>query len=72
MNIDPNRYTALLTDIKQRIQFAQSRAIITVTQELIRLYWEIGALIDHRQQTEGWGRYCHLHLRQGKVVTNFK
>lgn len=55
MNVDPTRYTALLADIKQRIQTAQTRAIISVNQELIRLYWEIGALIDHRQQTEGWG-----------------
>ena len=26
-----------------------------VNAELVRLYWDIGRLIDQRQQTEGWG-----------------
>jgi len=48
-------YAALLTDIKQRIRHAQTRAMLAVNAELIRLYWEIGALIDARQRQEGWG-----------------
>lgn len=48
-------YRQVLTDIKQRILHAQTRAVIAVNGELIRLYWEIGALIDARQQKEGWG-----------------
>ncbi len=50
----PARYASLLTDIKQRIRHAQTRAWLSVNTELIRLYWEIGALIDTRQRQEGW------------------
>ncbi|MDO8412294.1 MAG: DUF1016 N-terminal domain-containing protein [Gallionellaceae bacterium] len=35
-------YPSLLTDIKQRIQSAQTRAMLAVNAELIRLYWAIG------------------------------
>lgn len=51
----PAYYTSLLSDIKQRIRHAQMRAVLAVNAELIRLYWEIGALIDARQKQEGWG-----------------
>jgi len=51
----PADYTGLLADIKQRVRHAQTRAVLAVNAELIRLYWEIGALIDTRQQKEGWG-----------------
>lgn len=51
----PTDYTGLLADIKQRVRHAQTRAVLAVNAELIRLYWEIGALIDTRQQKEGWG-----------------
>ncbi len=48
-------YPALLTDIKQRIRQAQTRAVLAVNAELIRLYWEIGQMLDARQKNEGWG-----------------
>lgn len=48
-------YPALLTDIKQRIGQAQTRAMLSVNAELIRLYWEIGQMLDARQKIEGWG-----------------
>nr|WP_249320792.1 DUF1016 N-terminal domain-containing protein [Delftia acidovorans] len=48
-------YPALLADIKQRVRHAQTRAMLAVNAELIRLYWDIGALIDQRQKREGWG-----------------
>jgi hypothetical protein len=51
----PSDYTALLADIRQRVRQAQTRAVLAVNAELIRLYWEIGALIDRRQRQEGWG-----------------
>jgi predicted nuclease of restriction endonuclease-like (RecB) superfamily len=51
----PIAYAELLTDIKQHVRHAQTRAMLAVNSELIRLYWEIGALIDTRQQQEGWG-----------------
>ena len=48
-------YADLLGDIKQRVRHAQTRAVLAVNAELIRLYWDIGALIDSRQKNEGWG-----------------
>jgi predicted nuclease of restriction endonuclease-like (RecB) superfamily len=48
-------YRQVLADIKQRVRHAQTRAVMAVNVELIRLYWEIGALIHARQQQEGWG-----------------
>jgi len=51
----PADYPALFADIKRRIRHAQTRAVLAVNAELLRLYWEIGALIDQRQQQEGWG-----------------
>jgi predicted nuclease of restriction endonuclease-like (RecB) superfamily len=48
-------YPALLTDIRQRIRQAQTRAILAVNRELLALYWDIGCLIDGRQKQEGWG-----------------
>ena len=29
--------------------------MLSVNAEMIRLYWEIGSLIDRRQRAEGWG-----------------
>jgi predicted nuclease of restriction endonuclease-like (RecB) superfamily len=46
---------ALLADVKKRIQMSQTRAILTVNSELVRLYWDIGHIIDARQKQKGWG-----------------
>jgi hypothetical protein len=51
----PADYAPLLAEIKARVRHAQTRAVMAVNAELIRLYGEIGALIDQRQQQEGWG-----------------
>lgn len=51
----PMDYANLLTDIKQRIRQAQTRAMLSVNAELIRLYWELGRMLDARQHVEGWG-----------------
>jgi predicted nuclease of restriction endonuclease-like (RecB) superfamily len=48
-------YGELLGDIKTCIQQAQTRALLAVNAELIKMYWEIVRLIDLRQQSEGWG-----------------
>lgn len=48
-------YASLLIEIKTRIQASQVRAILTVNSELVRLYWDIGHMIDARQKHEGWG-----------------
>ncbi len=51
----PQDYAVLFSDIKHRVRHAQTRAMLAVNAELIRLYWEIGALINNRQKKEGWG-----------------
>ncbi len=48
-------FAALLAEVKGRIQSAQTRAVLAVNTELVRLYWDIGRLIDDRQRREGWG-----------------
>ncbi|HWV34332.1 MAG TPA: PDDEXK nuclease domain-containing protein [Thermomicrobiales bacterium] len=52
---DLSDYARLLGDVRSRIQAARSRAALAVNAELIRLYWDIGQLIDSRQAAEGWG-----------------
>ena len=54
MNTLPT-YTGLLAEIKDRIQTAQTRAVLAVNAELIQLYWQIGQLLAARQTQEGWG-----------------
>lgn len=48
-------FHALLADVKGRIQTAQTRAVLAVNAELVRLYWDIGRLIGARQERAGWG-----------------
>ncbi len=48
-------YGNLLENIKLRIQKAQIKAVLSVNAELIYMYWDIGKMIDRRQQKEGWG-----------------
>ena len=49
---DLTPYAALLAEIKSRIQTAQTRAVLAVNGELIRLYWQIGELLQARQAQE--------------------
>ena len=51
----PAGYAQLLKEIKARIQQAQTRAMFSANAEMIRLYWDIGRMIDERQRREGWG-----------------
>lgn len=48
-------FAALLSDVKGRIQSAQTRAVLAANAELVRLYWDIGRIIAERQRREGWG-----------------
>jgi predicted nuclease of restriction endonuclease-like (RecB) superfamily len=48
-------FVGLLKEVKTRIAQAQARAVLSVNAELVRLYWDIGRIIDLRQQEEGWG-----------------
>ncbi|HEY5756587.1 MAG TPA: PDDEXK nuclease domain-containing protein [Steroidobacter sp.] len=48
-------YSALLTELKQRIRSARLRTVMSVNSELILLYWSIGRDLRARKCTEGWG-----------------
>ncbi len=54
--IQMNEYTNLLQDVKQRIRSAQYKALRSVNEELIQLYWDIGKIIVDRQKKHGWGK----------------
>lgn len=50
-------FLTLLKEVKTRIQQAQTKAVLSVNSELIRLYWDVGRTIDQRQKKEGWGSH---------------
>ena len=49
-------YTALLRQIKQRILIAQQRAIHAANEEMLRMYWDIGGMLQQSQAADGWGK----------------
>lgn len=49
-------YAALLRKIKQRVQVAQQRAIYAVNEEMLRMYWDIGGMLQQSQDVDGWGQ----------------
>ena len=51
----PDDYVAVLADLKQRIARAQARAALSVSRELVGLYWHVGATIVRRQAAAQWG-----------------
>jgi predicted nuclease of restriction endonuclease-like (RecB) superfamily len=51
----PSDYQSFLGSLKERIQQAQLKAIVSVNEQLITLYWQVGKAILERQQKAGWG-----------------
>jgi hypothetical protein len=49
----PDGYANLLTSLKARIQKERIKAVISANCAMVMLYWDIGASILERQQTEG-------------------
>ncbi len=50
-----SEYIELVNLLKQKIQSARRKAVLSVNRELITLYWEIGRSILEKQKKEGWG-----------------
>lgn len=48
-------YAELLRNIKEKVRSSQVKAALSVNQELIKLYWGIGADVFKKQRDEGWG-----------------
>ncbi len=53
--INISEYTQLLNQIKQRVQLAQKRAFFSASAEMLRMYWDIGGMLFHKQKEAGWG-----------------
>lgn len=51
----PDGYADWLVSLKERIRFAQQRAVLAANSEMISLYWQIGRDILERQSQQGWG-----------------
>ena len=51
----PAGYARFLTSLKGHIRKAQVKAVLSVNEELVKLYWRIGKEIVTRQKKEGWG-----------------
>jgi predicted nuclease of restriction endonuclease-like (RecB) superfamily len=52
----PLDYPAFLESLRSRVRQAQTKAMLSVNRELIRLYWDIGREIVERQEQAGWGQ----------------
>jgi predicted nuclease of restriction endonuclease-like (RecB) superfamily len=52
---DLTLYSGLLIEIKERVRLSQTRAALSANAEMIAMYWDIGRMIQQRQQMEGWG-----------------
>jgi hypothetical protein len=52
----PADYADFLEALKNRVRQAQTKAMLAVNRELIKLYWDLGRRIVERQETAGWGR----------------
>ena len=50
----PQDYSTILAQIRQKIRDAQLEALRSVNSKLITLYWEIGATLIERKESETW------------------
>lgn len=46
----------MLKQIKQRISFAQQKAMFAANEELLRMNWDIGEMLVLSQKADGWGK----------------
>lgn len=49
-------YASLLRQIRQRVLLAQQRAIYAANEEMLRMYWDIGGMLQQSQDADGWGK----------------
>lgn len=49
-------YAALLRKIKQRVLIAQQRVIYAANEEMLRMYWDVGEMLQRSQDADGWGK----------------
>ncbi len=51
----PHDYAKDFASLKQRIERARLRVVMTANSAMVLLYWDIGKAIHERQSREGWG-----------------
>jgi hypothetical protein len=51
----PQSYARLLEQIKTDIRQTQLRSALSITKELIMLYWRIGKILIEKTREEAWG-----------------
>ena len=49
-------YAVLLRKIKQRVLIAQQRAIYAANEEMLRMYWDVGEMLQKNQDADGWDK----------------
>ena len=49
-------YAALLRKIKKRVLIAQQRIIYAANEEMLRMYWDVGEMLQQSQDADGWGK----------------
>jgi predicted nuclease of restriction endonuclease-like (RecB) superfamily len=54
MNLDIN-YKNWIASLKDKIRSAQIKAALSVNEQMIILYWDIGKSIFEKQQEHNWG-----------------
>jgi len=54
MNLDTN-YKNWIASLKDKIRSAQIKAALSVNEQMIMLYWDIGKSIFEKQQEHNWG-----------------
>jgi predicted nuclease of restriction endonuclease-like (RecB) superfamily len=55
-------YKELLREVKSKIHSSQIKAAVTVNQELLGLYWNLGKMITDKQKKTLWGEGLILQL----------
>jgi len=48
-------YKNWLAGLKAKVRQSQLKAVVTVNQELLHFYWELGADIVEKQKSAVWG-----------------
>jgi len=51
----PNNYLNIVAELKNKIRLAKTKAALSVNQELLKVYWEIGNTLLEQQKAEVWG-----------------
>ncbi len=49
-------YATLLCKIRHRVLLARQRVIYAANEEMLRMYWDVGEMLQQSQDADGWGK----------------